>query len=76
MLFRSRLVLQPPAGSRGRTSTRTASTTASGSTYVVRRGDTMAQISDRMGVSLDRLLAANGLSRSSTIYPGQTISAP
>ena len=71
-----RLVLRPPAGSRSTTSTRTASTAASGSSYVVRPGDTMAKISGRMGVSLERLLAANGLSSRSTIYPGQTIRAP
>ena len=47
-----------------------------GSTYVVQRGDTLGRIAQRQGVSLNRLLDANGLSRRSTIYPGQRLSIP
>lgn len=53
-----------------------SATTASGSSYVVRRGDTLGKIARGMQVSLSQLLAANGLSRRSTIYPGQTLRAP
>lgn len=49
---------------------------ANGSVYVVRRGDTMASIARRQGVSLSRLLRANALSSRSTIYPGQQIVIP
>jgi membrane-bound lytic murein transglycosylase D len=47
-----------------------------GSSYVVRRGDTLGAIARRQGVSLSRLLAANNLSRRSTIYPGQRLVIP
>ena len=47
-----------------------------GSTYVVRRGDTLGKIAQNQGVSLTRLISANGLSRRSTIYPGQRLVIP
>ena len=50
--------------------------TSVGGTYVVRRGDTLGKIADRQHVPLRVLLAANGLTTHSTIYPGQTIVIP
>ena len=47
-----------------------------GGSYVVQRGDTLGRIADRQGVSLTRLLQANGLSKRSTIYPGQRLLIP
>ncbi len=47
-----------------------------GGVYVVRKGDTLAAIAHDQGVSLGRLLAANRLSRASTIYPGQQLTIP
>jgi membrane-bound lytic murein transglycosylase D len=44
--------------------------------YTVRRGDTIGRIAQAENVSIDQLLRANGLSRSSTIYPGQVIRFP
>jgi len=44
--------------------------------YTVRRGDTIGRIAQVANVSVDRLLRTNGLSRSSTIYPGQVILFP
>ena len=44
--------------------------------YVVVRGDSPYQIAQRFGVSLDALLAANGLSRRSNIYPGDELLLP
>jgi membrane-bound lytic murein transglycosylase D len=41
--------------------------------YTVRRGDTIGRIARTQNVPLDSILLANGLSRSSTIYPGQVI---
>lgn len=46
------------------------------SSYVVRRGDTLAAIARREGVALSRILAANGLGARSTIYPGQRLTIP
>ncbi|SHL51245.1 membrane-bound lytic murein transglycosylase D [Desulfatibacillum alkenivorans DSM 16219] len=49
-------------------------TNASGSrTYVVKRGDTPSTIARKHGMSLNQLLALNGLHMKSTIYPGQKI---
>ncbi|MFP3787193.1 LysM peptidoglycan-binding domain-containing protein, partial [Burkholderia sp. SIMBA_024] len=47
-------------------------------TYTVAAGDTLFAIAQRHGIPLDALLSANGLDRSSIIYPGQslTVSAP
>jgi membrane-bound lytic murein transglycosylase D len=50
--------------------------TAGARSYKVRRGDTIGRIAQAENVSIDRLLRANGLSRSSTIYPGQVIELP
>jgi LysM repeat protein len=46
------------------------------STYVVRNGDTASLIARKHGIELDRLLTANGLSRGSTIFPGQKLVIP
>jgi membrane-bound lytic murein transglycosylase D len=45
-------------------------------THTVRRGDTIGRIAAARNVSADRLLRVNGLTRSSTIYPGQVIRLP
>jgi membrane-bound lytic murein transglycosylase D len=45
-------------------------------TYAVRRGDTIGKIAKAHRVSLNAVLRANGLSRSSTIYPGQVLIIP
>lgn len=44
--------------------------------YKVQKGDTLTGIARREGVSFADLLAANGLSRSSTIYVGQSLLIP
>lgn len=49
---------------------------APGAVYVVRRGDTLGKIAQRQGVSLGSLMAMNGLSRRSIIYPGQRLILP
>ncbi len=51
----------------------TAPKTSSGSSYVVRSGDTLSAIAARHGVSLGSVLSANRLNMSSIIYPGQKI---
>lgn len=52
----------------------TASSTSSKGNYTIQAGDTLYSISRRFGISLSTLLANNGLSASSLIRPGQTIS--
>ena len=47
-----------------------------GGAYVVQRGDTLGRIAQRQGVSLSRLMSTNGLTKRSTIYPGQRLSIP
>jgi LysM repeat protein len=51
-----------------------AAPAASGpSRYTIVRGDTISGIAQRYGLTTAGLLAANGLTRASIIYPGQTI---
>jgi membrane-bound lytic murein transglycosylase D len=45
-------------------------------TYAVRRGDTVGKIAKAHRVSLSAVLSANGLSKSSTIFPGQVLVIP
>ncbi|WP_308796506.1 LysM peptidoglycan-binding domain-containing protein [Agromyces silvae] len=44
--------------------------------HVVVEGDTMSGIAAQHGLGLDALLSANGLSRTSLIFPGQSIVLP
>lgn len=46
------------------------------STYEVRPGDTVSAIAAAHGVSIDAVLAANDLTRSSIIYPGEVLRIP
>lgn len=48
----------------------------SGRTHEVRPGDTVSAIAAANGVSTDAVLAANGLTRASIIYPGETLQIP
>lgn len=47
---------------------------AAPATYTVRSGDTVASIAGSFGLSTASVLALNGLSWKSTIFPGQTLS--
>ena len=53
--------------------TNTASTSTSGGNYIVQPGDTLYSIARRSGMSLNTLLSINGLSQSSIIFPGQSL---
>jgi LysM repeat protein len=53
-----------------------ANTAASGSVHVVRRGDTLAKISQRYGVSLAALRKANNIRNVNRIYVGQRLQIP
>lgn len=51
--------------------------TAAGSTYVVRRGDTLSAIAARKGISTSALIAANGLGANpNSLRVGQTLRIP
>jgi peptidoglycan endopeptidase LytE len=63
----------PPTSTSGSSSSSAAS---SGSTHVVRWGDTLSGIASRNGVSLSSLLRANQLSLSSLIVPGMRLTLP
>ncbi len=52
------------------------STTSVGRTYVVRPGDTLSRIAVQFGVTVDGLVAANGITRPDRIYAGQVIVLP
>jgi LysM repeat protein len=49
---------------------------ASSGTYVVQRGDTLAAIAYRHGVSVTDLVRANGIVNPNRIYPGQRLLIP
>ncbi len=53
-----------------------ATIASSGRSYTVRQGDTIGRIAQAENISIDSLLRTNGLSRTSTIYPGQVIRFP
>jgi len=61
----------------GGTAARSAQTTIKSSTastsYTVKAGDTLSGIASRYGISLSKLLSANGLKSTSIIYPGQKL---
>ncbi|MCU1418314.1 MAG: LysM peptidoglycan-binding protein [Schumannella sp.] len=44
--------------------------------YTIRAGDTVTSIAARFGVTVDAILAANGLTRASIIYAGRTLIIP
>lgn len=65
------------AGSYTEQGTTTAAVAAaSGTTHTVVAGDTLGGISARYGVDLTAVLTANGLSLSSVIFPGDSITVP
>jgi murein DD-endopeptidase MepM/ murein hydrolase activator NlpD len=47
-----------------------------GRTYTVQRGDTLSRIALTYNVTVDGLVAANGLTRPDRIYPGQVLNIP
>ncbi|WP_241961197.1 LysM peptidoglycan-binding domain-containing protein [Salinibacterium hongtaonis] len=50
--------------------------TSSAARYTIVPGDTASSIATKLGVSVAQLLAANGLSSTSTIYAGKTLVVP
>ncbi|MBH0024297.1 LysM peptidoglycan-binding domain-containing protein [Salinibacterium sp. SWN248] len=54
----------------------TAPAPVEGSTYLVVSGDTVSSIASRVGISTQALLDANGLTSSTVIYIGDTLTIP
>ncbi len=50
--------------------------TSAARSYTIQRGDTVSAIAGRLGVGTQAILDANGLVRTSIIYPGQTLRIP
>ena len=73
-----RTLVLPSTAARPAASTVTTGSSGGGgqTTYVVRRGDGLAGIAWRHGVTLGALVAANGLSVSSVIHPGRSLTIP
>lgn len=67
--------LRVAGGETTSTVVKTTATTSrtSGENYLVQPGDTLYSIARRSGMSLNSLLTLNGLSQSSVIYPGQSL---
>ena len=57
-------------------STTSSSSSTTASTHTVAAGETITAIAKKYGSTVSAVLAANGLSRSSIIYPGQKITIP
>jgi membrane-bound lytic murein transglycosylase D len=57
----------------GTTKTTKKAASSSSKTYTVRKGDSLYLIARRNGIKLEKLLELNRMTKSSTIYPGQTI---
>jgi len=68
-----KIKLSGRASSASKSSSRSSSSTSSTSSYTVKAGDTLSGIAAKNNVGLSTLLAANGLSSSSIIYPGQKL---
>jgi len=64
----------PVAGSSGGEAA--APTAARPATHVVQPGENLFRIGLRYGLTTDQLAAANGMTRSSTLYAGQTLQIP
>lgn len=51
----------------------TAAATTSGQSYTIQSGDSIWGIAERYGLSVNEFMSINGLTSSSTIVPGQTV---
>jgi LysM repeat protein len=66
----------PTAGSLAPSSGSTPVRSAGDSTYVIQRGDTLAKIATRYGVTVKQLSDLNGIKNPNLIVPGQTLKIP
>jgi LysM repeat protein len=66
----------PAAASQAPSSGSTTVRSADESTYVIQRGDTLAKIATRYGVTVKQLTDLNGIKNPNMIVPGQTLKIP
>ena len=66
----------PAAASQAPAAAATPVRSASDSTYVIQRGDTLAKIATRYGVTVKQLTDLNGIKNPNMIVPGQTLKIP
>ena len=66
----------PAAGSQAPSSASTPMRSTSESTYVIQRGDTLAKIATRYGVTVKQLTDLNGIKNPNLIVPGKTLKIP
>lgn len=66
----------PVASSGSSASGGSASSSSSASSYVIKSGDTLSSIAKKHSTTVEKLLKANGLSWTSTIYAGKKLSIP
>jgi len=66
----------PAAASKAPASAATPVRSASDSSYVIQRGDTLAKIATRYGVTVKQLTDLNGIKNPNMIVPGQTLKIP
>jgi len=71
-----KLAASTPSSAVPAPSSAAASSAAAAGRYVIQRGDTISKIAAHFGLSTQAVLTANGLSWSSIIYGGQTITIP
>ncbi|MBC7225410.1 MAG: LysM peptidoglycan-binding domain-containing protein, partial [Anaerolineae bacterium] len=70
------LTLPGASGSQGSSAQASGQAAASGTVHVVRRGETLASIARRYGVTVERLAQANNLRSANLIYVGQELRIP
>lgn len=70
------LAAVPVVGSATTTSVQALRPTCTGATYTVVKGDFWARIAARQGVDLAALLASNGATAATLIFPGQVLCLP
>jgi LysM repeat protein len=72
LIYAGQRLVIPGAGSPGGST----GTGSGGQTYTVQRGDTLSLISLRFNVSMQAIMAANGITNANLIYVGQVLTIP
>jgi LysM repeat protein len=75
IIYPGQRIAIPASGTTVAATSPTASASA-GTEYTIAAGDTLTSIASDLGVTVDALLSANGLTASSTIFAGKTIAVP
>jgi lipoprotein-anchoring transpeptidase ErfK/SrfK len=75
-VYVGQVLVIPSPGSYNSASASTGSASRGGSTYVVKRGDTLFRIALNHGVSTQALAGANGITNPAHIYSGQVLTIP